>query len=400
MCTIAQVYEPNPQLRVNPGGRLDQSQVVGRDALIESIWGRLEQQSVLLTSERRMGKTCVMRKMREEPPLRTCPVQRSLQGINKPEEFARALVADIEANASGVLAKPFLKRLRKAGVKRVGAKSVEVEFEPATDEAWKDVVVETFETIDSGVDERLVFLWDELPHMVEAIEGRRDAGTARDVLDVLRHVRETYPSVRMVLSGSLGIHHVVDRLRLEGGSWAPTNDVTLIDVPPLDGLDATYLAGELLHNESIECEGDEGELAGAIASQVDCVPYYIHHVVDQLRQRGGSPASESAVTEVVEGVLTDPDDPLQLRHYVDRVPVYYPREVELAYAVLDVVSNRPEGHSQAEIANLLAAQMEPPDAERLHDLLELLCKDHYLEPGYRFRLELVRRAWRAKRPFL
>lgn len=394
------MYKRNPQLRVNPGGILAPDQVVGRDAFIASIWRRLEQQSVLLTSERRMGKTSVMRKMTEEPPLQTCSIKRSLQGINTPEEFARALVADVELNAPDVLDRPFLKRLRKAGVKKVGAKTVEVEFEPVTEEAWKDVVVETFGTIDSGIDERVLFFWDELPHMVSAIDGKRDAGTARDVLDVLRYVRETYPSIRMVLSGSLGIHHVVDELRLQGGSWAPTNDVAMVDVPPLESDDATYLSRELLRNEEIECE-DEDALAQTIAVEVDRVPYYIHHAIAQLQVRqeaGDGAVKEQAVREIVAETLVDPADPWQLKHYVDRVPVYYPHETELAYAVLDIVAEVEGGRSQSEIEALLAARMEPPKADRLHAMLELLCKDHYLELGYRFRLELVRRAWQARRP--
>lgn len=394
------MYNSNPQLRVNPGGILAPSQVVGRDVFTEGIWRRLAQQSVLLTSERRMGKTSVMRKMTEEPPLGTCAIKRSLQGINTPEEFARALVADVEAGTPGVLAKPFVKRLRNAGVKKLGAKAVEVEFEPPTQEAWKDVVTETFATVEAGVDERVVFLWDELPHMVSAIEAKRDAGTARDVLDVLRYVRETHSSIRMVLSGSLGIHHVVDGLRLKGGNWAPTNDVALVDVPPLEVEDATYLARELLRNEGIECE-DEDLLAATIATEVDRVPYYIHHTVAQLQQRqeaeGGS-AGQEAARRIVEETLSDPSDPWQLKHYVDRVPVYYPADEEFAYAVLDIVGEMEGGRPQEEIAELLGARMKPPTADRLHGLLELLCKDHYLEPGYRFRLELVRRAWRARRP--
>lgn len=394
------MYKPNPHLRVNPGGLLAPDQVVGRDAFIESIWRALQRQSVLLTSERRMGKTSVMRKMTQESPGGICPMQRSLQGITTPEEFARALVADVEANAPGVLARPFLKRLRKAGVKKVGAKAIEVEFEPASDEAWKDVVVEAFAAIESRVDETVVFLWDELPHMVDAVEGKRDAGTAREVLDVLRYARETFPSLRMVLSGSLGIHHVVDKLRLKGGMWVPIHGLAIIDVPSLTLPDATYLAAELIRNEGITCD-DEGLVAEAIATEVDCVPYYIHHTLADLQRQqdlGDEPVTEADARGTVEKMLTDPRDPWQLKHYVDRVPVYYPHEKELAYAVLDIFAENDIARSQAEIEALLAAQMTPPDATGLHDLLELLCKDHYIEPGYRFRLELVRRAWRARRP--
>lgn len=395
------MYSRNKQLRVNPGGILAPNQVVGRDAFIASLWRTLGQQSVLLTSERRMGKTSVMRKMAEEPPSGICPVNRSLQGINTPEEFARGLVADVQAKAPEVLVESFLERLRKAGVKRVGAKPVEVEFEPVSEKAWKDVVNDVFETIDSGIDERVVFLWDELPHMVDAIYAKRGPGTAREMLDVLRYVRETYPSARMILSGSLGIHHVVNKLRLQGGSWAPTNDIATVDVPPLDPRDATYLATELLRNEGVGCDGREAAVAEAIALEVDSVPFYIHHTVDQLRQSQDAdrdPIDESTVRKNIEIALVDPNDPWQLRHYVDRVPVYYPAQKRLAYAVLDVVAREEGACSESEVENLLAAQMPPPSAEQLHDLLELLCKDHYLTLGYRFRLDLVRRAWIARRP--
>lgn len=394
------MYKPNPQLRVNPGGILAPAQVVGRDEFVEMIWRRLERQSVLLTSERRMGKTSVISKMTEEATAGRCPIRRSLQGINTPEEFARALVADVESNAPDVLSRSILKRLRKAGVKKVGVKSVEVEFEPVSEEAWKDVVAETFETIDTGLDERVVFFWDELPHMVAAIESKRDAATARDVLDVLRFVRETHPSTSMVLSGSIGIHHVVDKLRLQGGMWAPTNDVATIDVPPLDRPAAVFLAAELLRNEGIDCD-DATAVSETIASEVDCVPYYIHHVVNELKhrqERSDPPASADVVRQTIEANLIDPKDPWQLKHYVDRVPVYYPREADLAFAVLDILAETPGPRPQTEIEHLLASRLQPPGEDRLHGLLELLGKDHYIEPGYRFRLELVRRAWRSRRP--
>jgi hypothetical protein len=387
-------------LRINPGGLLPPDQVVGRDLFIQLNWETLQQQSLLLTSERRMGKTSVMRKMAQEAPQGVCPLQRSLQGITTPEEFARALVADVEASAPGVLKKRFLKRLRNAGIKKVGAKEIEVEFEPVSEEAWKDVVVETLAAIESGIDERVVLLWDEVPHMIEAIQRKRDPGTAREVLDVLRYVRETFPSLRMVLSGSLGIHHVVDKLRLKGGMWVPTHGLAIVDLPPLLLADAMFLAAELIRNEGIECD-DEDRVVEAIATEVDCVPYYIHHTLADLqRQQGrdGAVITEADVRETVETMLTDPRDPWQLKHYVDRVPVYYPEKKEVAYAVLDIVAERGAAHPQADIEALLAAQMAPPDAAALHDLLELLCKDHYLEPGYGFRLELVRRAWCARRP--
>ncbi len=388
------------ELRVNPGGALSPDEVVGRDDLVADIWRHLERRSVLLTSERRMGKTSVMRKMQAEPSPGVNPTKTSLQGIRTPEEFARRVIADIEASAPGVLTKPsFVQGLRKSGLKKVAAKPVEVEFEPTRDEAWKDVLTEAFAAVEGGLDERVLFLWDEVPHMVTAIGARMGAGAARDVLDVLDYARETYPSIRMVLSGSLGMHHVVADLRERGGNWMPMRDMAVVDVPPLSAEDSTFLAAELLANESIAC-ADPGVVAETVASEVDGVPFYVHHTVGELlaRQRvDGVVVDESRASAAVERAIADPLDPWQLRHYVDRVPTYYGDDSRLAYAVLDVVALDAAARSLTEIEGLVAAQSPPPEVGHLQRLVELLCKDHYIVPEYRFRLELVRRAWLARR---
>ena len=53
-------------MRANPGGQIPPSEVVGRDELIARLWQRIEGQSLLLSAERRMGKTCVVKKMVSE----------------------------------------------------------------------------------------------------------------------------------------------------------------------------------------------------------------------------------------------------------------------------------------------------------------------------------------------
>jgi hypothetical protein len=394
----------NPHLRVNPGGGLSPEEIVGRDDLIEEIWRGLSRQSILLTSERRMGKTSVMQKMLAEPRAGFCPIKRSLQGIVSPEEFVRKLVADVESVAPGVLKKSIGERLREAGVTKIATKPVSVEFAPARDESWKEVVTEVFGALDQEVDLIVVFLWDELPHMTADIAAECGAPTAREMLNVLRAVRESHPTVRMVLSGSLGIHHVVDALAEEGRMWVPAHDMLPVDVPPLSSEDAAYLASELLRNEQIECEGLE-DVATTIAAEVDDLPYYIHHTVHQLqnRQRGqGAPVDPPLAKEVVADAVRDPLDPWQLKHYLDRTPIYYRGRVDLANRTLDIIATATEPPTFEEIEKRIAALGEPPTQEQLNDMLTLLCRDYYVDAGpeYRFRREIVRRAWRAKRPKL
>jgi hypothetical protein len=390
-------------LRVNPGGRLAPDEVVGCDAFIDAMWQALGPQSVLLSGERRMGKTSVLNKMEAEAPLDRCAVKRSLQGVKSPEELVRALVADTERVLPGVLKPSFGSRLRRLGLKQVGVSVVSVAFEPPTDESWKDLAAHAFEALDREPDVSVVLLWDELPHMVANVRDNRGSHVARDVLDVLRAAREERERLRMVFSGSIGLHHVVDGLREAGGMWAPTHDMLPMDLPPLAAEDAAFLARELLRNEHVACD-DAGTVAAAIADEVDNVPYYVHHTVNQLmtrqRARRCGAVDAALVRDVVAASLADPLDPWQLQHYVDRIGSYYGAEAGYVKALLDVVAAAAEPLSIDQLQARIGAHLTPPPTERLRDLLLLLCKDHYLRggPEYRFRLELVRRVWRARRP--
>jgi hypothetical protein len=389
-------------LRVNPGGGLAPSEVVGRDRFIASLWETLERQSVLLTAERRMGKTSVLSKMLAEPAPGTYPIKKSLQGIISPNEFVRALIADTEEALPGLLKSSVGARLKKAGVKRIDVSMVSVEFDPTSDRSWKDVAAETLAALDREVDDSIVLLWDELPHMVANIRDNQGPLVARELLDLLRVMRESHRRIRMVFSGSLGLHHVVDGLRSHGGMWVPTHDMLAVDLPPLLEEDASYLAGELLRNESVDCD-DVGAVAAAIAREVEGAPYYVHHTVHQLltRQRSGrcGTVDSGVVGDVVDEVLSDPLDPWQLHHYVDRIPTYYGDDGDIVKAVLDIVATATEPPDFETIQAQLGAQLRPPPSERLRDLLALLCKDHYLlaGPTYSFRLELLRRTWLARR---
>jgi hypothetical protein len=53
-------------MKANPGGTIGPKEVIGRDQLIADLWRALDSQSVVLTSERRIGKSTVIQKMQKE----------------------------------------------------------------------------------------------------------------------------------------------------------------------------------------------------------------------------------------------------------------------------------------------------------------------------------------------
>jgi hypothetical protein len=393
---------PPPVLRVNAGGNLAPDEVVGRDIEIARMWQTLARQSVLLTAERRMGKTSVLHRMLAEPPTGFVVLNRNLQSVNTPDEFVRALVADAERAVPGLFKRSLAKRLADAGVSKVGVSAVSLELAKDGPGDWKTVAETTLATLAESTSDRVIFLWDELPHMLANIRDEIGPQSARQVLDLLRAGRETYGTLGMVFSGSIGLHHVVGGLREEGGMWAPVHDMIVVDLPPLRTGDAEYLAGELLTNEQIACD-DVAVVSTKVAEELDSVPFYIHHLMLQLRdrQQAGScgTVDRIRVSAIVEEMLADPLDPWQLGHYVDRVRSYYKSEADVVYALLDAVALAPSPLDVASLQAALAAHQAPPDTNELNRLLELLCKDHYLvsRPGFRFKLSLVRRAWIARR---
>jgi hypothetical protein len=75
-------------MKTNPGGQLSPGEILGRQPFIARLWELLDRQSVLMTAERRIGKTCIITKMCAEPPAPWVPVYQDLERVHSTSEFA------------------------------------------------------------------------------------------------------------------------------------------------------------------------------------------------------------------------------------------------------------------------------------------------------------------------
>jgi hypothetical protein len=373
-----------------------------RDSIIDDVWRTLFSQSVYFTGERRMGKTTILDKMRAYPRDNAVLVYVDVEELQHPGEFAARVYEKVTAalpavaKARGVLARALKSRF---GISKFGVGPVSVEFRQMAETRWTEVldeIVAAIGRLDDG--QRVVLCFDELPQFLSNVVKAGHPLEARRVLDKLRELRQTHAFARMIYTGSIGLHHVERELRELGSSWAPTNDMKRIDVPPFEMPDAINLATVLLNNEAVECD-DVAVVASSIASITDGVPYYIHLIVDGLR-KGPKPATAARVEEVMQAAIDDPDDTWGFRHFVNRVPEYYGGNADLAYAVLDVVS-RNRGSFDELMAKLPAhTDIDSRAGNLVRSTVELLERDHYLTSQggvLRFRRPLLERAWRAKR---
>ena len=203
---------------------------------------------------------------------------------------------------------------------------------------------------------------------------------------------------RVVFTGSIGLHHVLEKLTQSGIPTSAKNDMFHTTVTPLAPHFAEKLAADLLRGENIQCESHD-VAATAIAEEVDYFPFYIHHVVAGLKIEQLS-ATPKNIRDFVAEQLVNASDPWQLAHFRTRLSTYYPDGVDAnsVTKILDIIATGDgESFSVAE----LSEQLIDLPREDLLRLLRLLDADHYLsrEPNgsYRFRFPLIRRWWRMDR---
>jgi hypothetical protein len=385
-------------MNANPGGLLRPDEVIGRDSLIEKIRRALRTQSVVLASERRIGKTSVVRKMKAETPEDRVFIYRDIEGLHSIEELIRDTYHDIEGLLSrGEKAKlKFLKLLESLGGIQIGALKL-----PEIRNHWKPVLSALIDDLFNSFQGEVIFCWDELPLFVYNIANQIGHRDAMEFLDVLRSLRQTHSRLRMIFTGSVGIHHVVASLQRAGYSNDPTNDMAPIEVTPLTPEDGTHLARLLLEGEQINTFDEEPGIVGnKISAALGNIPFYIHKLIARIRDESRSCRAGDVKKRVLE-LLLDPNDTAHFGHYVTRLKTYYPNdEAQMALSLLGVLAQSPTPIPFQELANL-SRHKSAVDDEPIFDVLNWLTKDHYLlrnhNGEYDFRYSIVKQWWKLNR---
>ncbi len=383
-------------MKANPGGQIAIVDIIGRDSLARELWSVLERQSLILISERRVGKTCLIKKMHDECRPDQLAILQQLEGVRTPLEFVERVCTKVESYLSGV--GQTISRVRAlakslAGIQIAGL----VKFPDTLGSQWKSLLEATIADLMEHRRHRVVFFWDELPLMLDKIRKSSGEQIAMDVLDVLRSLRHVHAELRMVYTGSIGLHNVITALKQAGYANAPTNDMQTEIVPPLAMSDAIDLAWRLLDGEGVPTSDREG-VALVIAEQTDRVPFYIHHVVDRMKNLPGD-LDTSHVERIVHGFLTESHGRLQMGHYRERLDTYYPAgDLPLALTLLNTLAAADDPLSRDDLFARVKARIVTNDVAAVARLLDLLKRDQYLvqdsDDQYAFRFSLVKRWWK------
>ena len=388
-------------MQINPGGRLQTKDVIGRDHEIARYWDILHRQGLVISAERRIGKTHILLKMREECPSCYLPVYQDLEALHSIADLVRSIYSTAQqfSGKSPPLRTRFAKWSALVPTKIGGIRL------PTTDTTWQTFLTDAFDhLIKLSKGRRLLLLWDEFPLMLHNLEQKEGSQTAIQLLDFLRALRLGRPDqIRLLLTGSIGLHLVLRSLRKAGNTNDPVNDMMSVTVPPMAHEDTCQLATELLKGTK-SFPADIAAVAAQIAREVGGFPYYVHHVVDQLDQLRRPPVL-SDVSSAIDKLVYDSHDPANFNYYVTRLYSYYTaQDQSRALLVLDTLAGQPSPTPLPTLLNLCRHQDPSLPEEDLRDILTILTEDHYVQTQksastvvYDFRWQLVKKWWREKR---
>lgn len=350
---------------------------------------------------RRIGKTRIIRKMHAEPPAGWLAAFSDLEGTHTAEEFAALVYKDSSAVLKGkqkALRKMSAMLGKAAGTNIIGVITLP-DGKPAP---WKDVLRTTFDDMVEALSElpgtRMVFFWDEVPYLLENIAKKQGKDTAEQVLDLLRELSQRHDTIRLLLTGSIGIHHVLRSLWGEGYKGSPLNHMNLIQPGPLEAGHATSFALSEITRRGVCC-ADAQACAAALSVMVSHVPFYIEKLVARLPHTAG--LTPAVIESELEKELRSDASDWDLDYYRRRVKAVFPQTEKLVLAILDSIatSGTPALTFQG-VRPLIATRMEVDD-EVLREHLKLLCMDHYLARdeanAYQFYLPLIRGWWKINR---
>lgn len=233
-----------------------------------------------------------------------------------------------------------------------------------------------------------------------------DDNSALAILDSLRAMRNENPNLRMIFTGSVGLHQVLTDLRGDRYASQPTNEMEKIEIGPLTSKHASTLARDLLVREQIECDSQDA-VVDRLVELTDGVPFYIHRVIS-----GMAISEEIAIPATVESEikkhLTSTSDPWEMEHFRERLKIYYSgrlrdadgkavEKASVAKALLSHIAIATEPQSIDQCNADLKSRMRFENRDTVVELLKSLAKDHYVtrdEDGrYRFRFPLIQKWW-------
>jgi hypothetical protein len=323
------------------------NELYGRADLIGHLWRQIQGNNILLLAPRRFGKTGVMRHVLLKPQAGYLPLYFDLEDVDRPEEFVWRVTQGLLSNDT---ARRFL-----AGVKsvpnairdwvrdtfdEVGFEGGKVKFKEAVAADWRSVARKLILEMEKA-DDTLIFIFDELPSMLDMLMTTCGDRAAADFVSWFRSIRmqqkDQLRRHRFIVGGSTGIDLILRRLSTSD----KLNDFERVYVEPIGGPEIQRLLRGLA--ESMEVEADDAVLSCMLDLIGPPVPYFIHLLFSQLGQLPADrrrPLTVATLHETYQRRLLEPTCKHYFDHYCVRLKRYGPARQRAAMAILAAVAQQ------------------------------------------------------------
>ncbi|MCY4229863.1 MAG: ATP-binding protein [Alphaproteobacteria bacterium] len=401
------------KLRKAGGNWVDGDRFFDREVELEALAERVRHgNNTLLTAQRRMGKTSLvrelLRRLKETGEIE--PIFVDLEAARDPADA----IAEISVQAKEAMGawarvkRVFGNVLRQADrIDELAVADVKVKLRAGIDAGnWQqrgDAVLAALAESDRPV----VLAMDELPILVNRLlKGDRERITAegRQVADAfMSWLRKNGQAHRgrmcMIVSGSVGLEPVL----AQAGLSAQANIFSPFDLKPWSEDIAVSCLGALAESYGIDLpEGIRRDMCRRLRS---CIPHHVQMFFDKmhehLRRAGKSAAAEEDVENVYLHEMLGVRGQLDLQHYEGRLEAILGRAGDLialelltAAAVNGILDDSLVERYRAHYSGLDTE--EGAGAPDVDDVLHLLEHDGYLERqngGYRFVSGLLEDWW-------
>ena len=385
-------------------------ELYGRTDLIDHLWKLLEGNNVLLLAPRRFGKSGVMRHVLLKPKANFLPLSFELEDVDSPEEFVWRVTKEILAHDNVRKLLSHTRKLPSSLMQWVKDNFDEAEFEGAKikfkseiREDWREAARRMLTELEKA-DQTVIFLFDELPAMLDRIIEKRGESPARDFLAWFRTVRLEQKDVlrrhRFIVAGSVGIDQILRKL----GATDKLVDFARLTVEPLDNPAADKLAEDLAASYSI---GWSSPLSTRLFELIGApVPYFIHIFFSQLGQVSLAQRASLTIGEL-EQVYRDRVLGPTCRHYFDHYSTRLKRHgktgAKAALAILRAVAGQQRISRPALYDIYHKARGRCASDQEFDELMADLEYDWYLrlDPDtneFHFRLKVMQDWWRRWHP--
>jgi hypothetical protein len=389
---------------------VDGDRFFDRETELEALRERVEDGAhTLLTAQRRMGKTSLvrelLRRLDEEATFETVFVD--LEAAGGPEDA----VAEIAVQSKSVrgawqaIKSTFANTLRDARdqIDELALSELKIKLRAGMNPGdWRHKGDLIFQAL-ASTKKPVVLAIDELPILTSRLlKGRDNKITAErtqateEFLSWLRKNGQAHRGqVCLILSGSVGLHPILHQV----GLTAQANIYNPFDLRPWNEPTATECLAELAETYELALAP---EIRADMCRRLRClVPHHVQqffdHLHEHLRRHGRHNATLDDVAHVYKQELLGVRGQTALDHYESRLKLVLDQQGYRAALELLTEAATNAGRLRAEAIALYSDDYG--DAVPIQNVLHVLDHDGYLEPtddGYRFVSALLEDWWRAR----